>query len=116
METKITLDNFLKEQEKPSYLCIISSEKNQPNKINLIRWLDNIKRCDFLQRVVVDIDLVDHINPTEDFYYYGDKKHTVVEVIFKENATVPVQELMSEAWRRKQITNFKSIQKILDSI
>lgn len=101
METKITLTDFLQEQEQPSYLCIIKVDTDEPNKLKLIRWMERRGSCDLSQHVDVNIDLIDFIKPTHLFHFIDDKKYTVVAVTFKENATVPVGDLVSAAWRKR---------------
>lgn len=96
---KIALKDFLKEQEKQPVLCVIQSEKSSLNKVTLTRWRESKKRCDFSQSVTVDMGLIDFIHPTEHTCFRGEKKYTVVEVIFKQNATVPLTDLLDAVWR-----------------
>ena len=115
MKTQINLNDFLTEQEKPSYLCIIETIKDSPNKINLIRWIESRKMCNPSQSVIIDKDMIDCIYPTEYFYFFGNNKHTVVEVVFKADATVPLTDFVELAWRKKK-QRAKTIEEILESL
>lgn len=116
MKNEIKINDFLKQQESTNYLCIITIEKNSSNRVRLIRWIENRKKCDFSQYVIIDMDLIDFIYPTGYSCFVGDKKYTVVEVVFKQNTTVPLTDLLDLAWRKRDYVRFKTVEEVLRSL
>jgi hypothetical protein len=116
METKINLTEFLTAQEIPSYLCIIKPIPNEPDKVRMTRYLEKQQTLEFMQYADLNKDLIDFVKATEYFHFIEDKKYEVVEVFFKENATVSVADFINISWRKRIILSTKKVREIIDSL
>lgn len=94
MKTKINLDEFLKELSTEGFLCTIETIQNDTTKVKLLPWLSEHEGCNCEASIVINKDLIENVLVTDQIHYCCGRKHKVIEVFFKQNASIKITDLI----------------------
>ncbi|SDR89524.1 hypothetical protein SAMN05216490_0148 [Mucilaginibacter mallensis] len=97
MKQKITLEEFLNEQTTGNFLCTIELVPGDDTKVKLTPWIDESGGCSCDSSLIVNKNLIESIIPTELRHFCCGKRHKVVEVIFVNDASVKITDLIENA-------------------
>lgn len=92
METKISLDEFLNEESKESFLCTIEPISKDQTKVKLKPYIDK-QGCGCDSSLTIPKDLIENISVTDKIHTCCGKNHKVVEVFFKEGANLKIEDV-----------------------
>jgi hypothetical protein len=94
MKTKISLEEFLSEEANETFLCTLEKVADDDTKIKLTPFINEQEGCGCSSALILSKDLIESVSPTENSHLCCGKKHKVVEVFFKEGASIKVEDIL----------------------
>ena len=100
MKQSISLDDLLAQQSKDEFLCTLETIPNDSSKVKIKPWVDGAQGCRCDSAIIIDRNLIADIFPTEEVHLCCGKKLKVVEVVFKEGASMEVEDIFKMSVER----------------
>jgi hypothetical protein len=97
MKKTMSLDDFLRENTNENFLCTIEVISKDSEKVKLTPWFDQHEGCNCDAAIIIDKQLIESVSPTDNTHVCCGKKHKVVEVFFKDGASIKIEDIVKEA-------------------
>lgn len=94
MNKKLTLDEFLQEAGGGGYLCLVEPAGKESDKVKLTPWAGDSHGCNCDSAITIDKTLIEGVVQTDHSRLCCGKQLKVVEVIFKETASIKISDVI----------------------